>query len=653
MVRQVRQIRLYIVVFLFGWILQGCGGPTDSTSTPAVQSTTLMIYMVGSDLESGRGAAKGTAGQPSAATRNIQEMLAASFTGVNVVLTTGGALKDDPDNLGLVKSWRTLKRHVIANGKMVELADLGAVSMAETDTLSNFIQWAKTSYPADRYMIVFWDHGAGQFGFGGDENFKGKAMSIPQMASAMKTAQQAVGISFDFIGYDACLMATAEVAYALSPYAKYLGASQELEPGSGWDWTAVINALSQKPSLDSLQFGKALADSFIAKQTREGDAIRAQHGAKYAEDRYNTFSISDLSKIRPLVDALASLGAGLSTEVIAPGGWLKIAERRARAMSFGGTATEDTDTLDLVDIYQFAQRLREVNLVPNEAVALQAALRDAVAYRKTGDLATTSANGLSVYFPSRAAKTSALNTLTKYYEPMQFPDAYKSLLKSYAQQAGVLPSIINISSPIIAANVMQSNITSALGLKEVHVILSAAGGGNTPGKIIVDGIMAADSISSFGGAVVDLSAGWMKLRGHPFAIVSSEHELTETGALLAFRHVVPILRNGVPTSLEVRQSGPGGNVWSVIGSWEGLSAEGIAARAGDAILPTDQITLLRVEVDIATEQAHVTARPMATFLAGDMQIERSPLPSGSYELRFVATDFDEQDDLSGAVAYNR
>ncbi|MCR5235609.1 MAG: hypothetical protein K6E34_00220 [Lachnospiraceae bacterium] len=36
---------------------------------------------------------------------------------------------------------------------------------------------------------------------------------------------------FDFIGFDACLMATVETAYMLSPYADYMIASEEFEPG--------------------------------------------------------------------------------------------------------------------------------------------------------------------------------------------------------------------------------------------------------------------------------------------------------------------------------------------------------------------------------------------------------------------------------------
>ena len=44
------------------------------------------------------------------------------------------------------------------------------------------------------------------------------------------------GQPFELIGFDACLMASVEMASVASPYAKYMVASEEVEPGSGWDY---------------------------------------------------------------------------------------------------------------------------------------------------------------------------------------------------------------------------------------------------------------------------------------------------------------------------------------------------------------------------------------------------------------------------------
>ena len=44
---------------------------------------------------------------------------------------------------------------------------------------------------------------------------------------------------FEFIGFDACLMGTIETANIMASYADYMYGSQEMEPGSGWDYESI------------------------------------------------------------------------------------------------------------------------------------------------------------------------------------------------------------------------------------------------------------------------------------------------------------------------------------------------------------------------------------------------------------------------------
>lgn len=86
-------------------------------------------------------------------------------------------------------------------------------------------------------MFIFWNHGAGWTGFGGDDISTGHPIltiaDLEQGLSQGLARTSATG--FDILGFDACLMATYEVAKAMSPFADYLLASQELEPTHGWD----------------------------------------------------------------------------------------------------------------------------------------------------------------------------------------------------------------------------------------------------------------------------------------------------------------------------------------------------------------------------------------------------------------------------------
>ena len=93
---------------------------------------------------------------------------------------------------------------------------------------------------------------------------------------------------FDFIGFDACLMGTLETANMLAPHAKYMIGSQELEPGTGWDYKAIGNCLAAEPAADALTLGKAICDGFYENCTAN------------EQERDATLALVDLSKIGAL-----------------------------------------------------------------------------------------------------------------------------------------------------------------------------------------------------------------------------------------------------------------------------------------------------------------------------------------------------------------
>ena len=86
------------------------------------------------------------------------------------------------------------------DGKIVE--KIGTYDpMTEPSTLTDFINFSKKNYPADRYILVMWNHGAGSVnGYGYDENYTTSgSMSIDEIQSAIKKSK----IKFDIIGFDA------------------------------------------------------------------------------------------------------------------------------------------------------------------------------------------------------------------------------------------------------------------------------------------------------------------------------------------------------------------------------------------------------------------------------------------------------------------
>ena len=104
------------------------------------------------------------------ANKDIEEINNAGIaSNINIVLQTGGGL-DSEKGAGI--NFSKVQRHQIINNTLHTVEDLGFKNMAEPNTLSDFIKWGISQFPAKKYAIIFWGHGSGIHGFGKDVNFK-------------------------------------------------------------------------------------------------------------------------------------------------------------------------------------------------------------------------------------------------------------------------------------------------------------------------------------------------------------------------------------------------------------------------------------------------------------------------------------------------
>ena len=219
----------------------------------------MAIYMVGSDLEE-----DGLSGSI-----DLEELIEGYDTlpenqAVEVIVAFGGADKD---------GWRGMK-FASASQLATDYQDLefgnetvpnaylyqaDGAHMGDKSSLRLFLDYLRDGYVNfDQRFLTFWDHGNSYKGFGNDTNFSGDALSLDEISSAFRSSQPG---SFDLIGFDACLMASVEVAKVVEPHANYMIASEELEPGHGWLWSAVIRLYAQEESI--VQAGKRMVDNFV------------------------------------------------------------------------------------------------------------------------------------------------------------------------------------------------------------------------------------------------------------------------------------------------------------------------------------------------------------------------------------------------------
>lgn len=327
---------------------------------------TVMIYMCGSDLERLQGSAR----------KDIEEMLASGFDGdrVNVLLYTGGCRKW---KTGFSSTENGMYLLDPVSGEAVLVASCACTGMGEWDTLSTFLKDACALYPAQEYALILWDHGAGPLGgvcF--DELHERDPLTLTEMRQALADSPFGEEKRLFFIGFDACLMANAETAAVCAPYARYMIASEEPEPGAGWNY-AFLNGIQK--DRDGAETGRRIADLFY-EALRE----KAENGKPV------TMAVIDLDRVGELASAVDRLFL-VMTQELSETGYTGISRSRG---SVRGIARSTGTEYDLVDLWDLAESCQ--SYAPGEAQALLDVLGRTVVYSVSN---MDREHGLSTYYP--------------------------------------------------------------------------------------------------------------------------------------------------------------------------------------------------------------------------------------------------------------
>lgn len=186
--------------------------------------------------------------------------------------------------------------------------DLGSYNMSAPEALADFIKWGMKNYPAENYMLIISDHGDGWKGAAQDWSHNGW-MSTPDIENGLKMARQETGKKIDVLGFDACLMASAEVAHQLKDEVSYLVASQEVEGGAGWAYNRVLSEGTLK-SLDKQL--TATRFNMDPKQVATHVVLCAEGN----QDDLPTMSVIETSKMPAVVKALDNFADAMATSAV-------------------------------------------------------------------------------------------------------------------------------------------------------------------------------------------------------------------------------------------------------------------------------------------------------------------------------------------------
>lgn len=271
---------------------------TVTVTAVHIDEWTIMIYMCGSDLESGNGFATG----------DITEILDTVNQGkadynedVNIIFETGGSTSWKKYNISSTK----LERYHVQNGTSIVREDsLTYSAMGKQSTFESFLQWGLNSYPAKKTGVILWNHGGGMQGVCSDSKSSGddKVLLNNEVSSAF--ANKIGSNKLEFVGYDACLMQVQDIAETNSDYFNYMVAAQESEAGEGWAYTDWVDNLYNGDDTETIL--KEITRSFV-------ESYEQKYGKTYDNDQ--TLSALDLTKMSDYKTAIENIAADVGNAI--------------------------------------------------------------------------------------------------------------------------------------------------------------------------------------------------------------------------------------------------------------------------------------------------------------------------------------------------
>lgn len=366
-----------------------------------------------------------------AGTVDLAEMKSVGSTGgVDVV-----AQVDRAGRTGSTHRYHLRRGTTLAQDRVATLPETNSGDPA---VLLEFLRWGVATYPADRTLVVLWNHGAGwddtdiyrsprrkraraagrRRATAVDASAKraarpadvrtagrhlrpvlfasserrglrtrgilydddaGDFLDSLELKKVVAKVKRALGRKIDVLGLDACLMSMVEVAYQVRGAVDVQVGSEELEPADGWPYAAILRKLSAKPRMEARELGSTIVAEYLAAY-RASDVV--------------TQSALDLATMGDLRRAIDGLARALVAGCADPATLLAIVRARRSVQHY--------DTKAYVDLAHLCERLKALGApdpVADECDIVLAAVAAAVLASGSKGSAVANSQGLSIYFP--------------------------------------------------------------------------------------------------------------------------------------------------------------------------------------------------------------------------------------------------------------
>lgn len=355
-------------ILMFGNKKTESNGKRKNRPEPSMERT-IMIYMVGSDLEDQNGLASYELSHINPANIDLKNN--------NVIMITGGSKKWFSE---YIDAEETAVFQLKENG--FEKVNTGsAKNMGDVQTLSKFLTDVYNDYPSKKYELIFWNHGMGALGLESD-SLNGDLLTLVELEQALEKSPFDKDEKLDSILFINCLLGNIQLAGVIDDYAKYMIASEEISYSS-----PTIDKFKFLEDIEVSDTGYEFGKKFIDNLVNNTPIVQVA----YYKNTPTTYSVVDLSKVSQLESSLNSFIQSININQ----SFSTLSIARSSLFQYGIMEP----AYDMVDLHTFVSAVQ--NLAPTEANKVLEAINSAVVYNYSNDV---NSKGISTYFPYQSDK---------------------------------------------------------------------------------------------------------------------------------------------------------------------------------------------------------------------------------------------------------
>lgn len=309
-------------------------------------------------------------------------------------------------------------------GATARVREMGEANMGSAGTLSEFLNFAREFYPANRYVIAFYDHGMAWLGSCVDQTNGGDRLTMDEMREGL-----ALGGGVDLVLFTApCNMGSLEAAYEVRNQTDvYIGS----EDSSGYIWwrepmTDISAALNGDPQISNHDLAQVIIQSLEA---RSGQWQAERWAGQLTMSAVRT---DKLDAVGARVDALGEVYLARSDDHFRA----KVAAVRPELSAFGPF---------MVDVHELVQRLYEEEVdeeIRGALLAVEEAMDEAILAEYSGPF-WPGAQGLTIFLPD-STYAYRLSDYTGDTHSLDFPvdTRWDELMTSYVGQWSGVPQTV-------------------------------------------------------------------------------------------------------------------------------------------------------------------------------------------------------------------